>query len=157
VVGELGRYSLVVVLVCILLGSVTLYAGLRKYFTQIEKLLEVLHLLGLTRSRQLLILAGIFICVILLAFAVSGGAIYGIITLLATYPPAASFELLITPLGTAFLLIGIVILTLLIPEFFGLFGYKNRWLMPLLSLTGAFAVLTLVLESWFKAGITLVV
>lgn len=156
-VGELGRYSLVVVLVCILLGSITLYAGLRKYFTQIEKTLEVLYLLGLTRTRQLLLLGSIFVCVILLALIASGAAIYGIITLLATYPPAAGFVLLMTPLGTAFLLIGIVILALLIPEFLGLLGQKNKLLMPLVSLIGAFSLLSLVLESWINAGIALFV
>jgi putative ABC transport system permease protein len=157
VVGELGRYSLVVVLVCILLGSITLYAGLRKYFTQIEKTLEVLYLLGLTRTRQLLLLGSIFVCIIFLSLIASGGAVYGIITLLATYPPAAGFVLLIAPLGLAFLLVGIVILTLLTPEFLGLLGYKNRWLAPLVGFVGAFGVLAIVLQSPLNAGIALLV
>jgi ABC-type proline/glycine betaine transport system permease subunit len=110
-----------VVLVCILLGGITLYAGLRKYFTQIEKPLDVLYLLGLTRLRELALVGSLFLGVVLLALLASYGVVYGVINLLATYPPAAGFTLLLPPMGLSLVLVSIVLLTLLIPEFLGIY------------------------------------
>ena len=60
VIGELGRYSLMIIIVSILLGAITIYAGLRAYFVGLEPTLRVMHLLGLTRTKQIALIILVF-------------------------------------------------------------------------------------------------
>ena len=60
VIGELGRYSLMIIIVSILLGAITIYAGLRAYFVGLEPTLRVMHLLGLTRTKQVALIILVF-------------------------------------------------------------------------------------------------
>ena len=53
IIGELGKYTLLILLVSAFLGAITLYSSLSKYLNILTPTLRTLEILGMQKSRQL--------------------------------------------------------------------------------------------------------
>ncbi len=69
IIGELGKYTLLILLVSAFLGAITLYSSLSKYLTILTPTLRTLEILGMRKSRQLGAIVFVILVTAILGFA----------------------------------------------------------------------------------------
>jgi predicted lysophospholipase L1 biosynthesis ABC-type transport system permease subunit len=101
-IEEFGRYTLLILCVCLGFAAVSLYTGVARYFEAVQPALSITRLLGMSSWQQV----GVFLMGGALLWALSSLVAFGIgqsiIFFVRRFPEAASFQMLPDPIMFSF-------------------------------------------------------
>ncbi len=140
---NLTNYIELILVVAAIFAGIVLASAHASLFADLSNTLRIVEILGLSRRRQAIIFALLYIAIIPSAFLLSVAISYGIISGIQSFPSASEFIFLSSPVGFSFQVVSILICMAFVPTWIEKLG-KRGFSLPSISLGKRTYVLPLI-------------